>query len=184
MVTSGGAFGGIFAGYIVKASTDWRWVFWMDTIMTATCLLLVVLFLPETNFRRPVHFENGKESDSTLLPVTTIEHKSKLTLWNALSVFRGYDRYPTSLLSTSRMTLTPPLQTRGMGQLLRGPAQNTPIPCCHLGLGHYWLYSGLGYYHSSLIRKFLPPFLRFQWLCGGKHRLRCKLPKNSTSSYS
>jgi MFS family permease len=93
MVTSGGAFGGIFAGYIVKASTDWRWVFWMDTILTAICLLLVVLFLPETNFRRPVHLENNEESETILVPVTTIEHKSKLTLWDALSISRGYDRY-------------------------------------------------------------------------------------------
>ena len=92
MVTGGGGFGGIFAGFITKASTDWRWVFWMDTILTATCLLLVILFLPETTFRRPVHFENNEELEITLRPVTTIEHRSTLTLWDALSVSRGYDK--------------------------------------------------------------------------------------------
>ena len=92
MITGGGAFGGIFSGLITKSNSDWRWVFWMDTILTGACLLLVIFFLPETSFRRPADFENGEDSEMTLAPVTTVEHKSNLGLQDALTIFRWYDR--------------------------------------------------------------------------------------------
>ncbi|KIW93399.1 uncharacterized protein Z519_06004 [Cladophialophora bantiana CBS 173.52] len=60
MIAGGSAIGGIFAGLIGHYNTDWRWVFWMDAILTGVCLLLTVIFQAETNFSRPLVSEVGE----------------------------------------------------------------------------------------------------------------------------
>ena len=92
MITGGGAFGGIFSGLITNANPAWQWVFWMDSILTGTCLLLTILFLPETNFRRPVEFENGGDSDCPQPPMTIVEHHATPSLIQSLNVLGGYQR--------------------------------------------------------------------------------------------
>lgn len=68
MFTVGSACGGIFAGLVSNANSNWRWVFWMNVILTGALFVATFLFQTETNFNRPVEFENGDGLDSSELP--------------------------------------------------------------------------------------------------------------------
>ncbi|KAF2102510.1 MFS general substrate transporter [Rhizodiscina lignyota] len=84
MIASGAAFGGIFAGLAVHNSGDWRWAFWMDSILTGTCFLFITLFQSETNFRRPIESETGEGMDAMSAQSTTPSQYSwvrSLALW-------------------------------------------------------------------------------------------------------
>ena len=52
MVAGGSALDGMIGGQIAHATTNWRWIFWMDVILTRICLLVTTLFQAETNFKR------------------------------------------------------------------------------------------------------------------------------------
>ncbi len=45
---AGPALGPIVSGFIEVSNVNWRWLFWVCTIFSGACLVLVVLFLPET----------------------------------------------------------------------------------------------------------------------------------------
>lgn len=104
-ITFGSALGGIFAGLVANANPDWRWVFWMNTILTGVCFLVAILFSPETNFRRPPENEGGEGMHPNEL--TAIRSRSGHTWTQSLGVTGWYDRYRTSrivLLSTIQLT--------------------------------------------------------------------------------
>jgi len=88
MIASGAAFGGIFAGFAIHGSGNWRWAFGMNSILTGVMFLLIFFFLPETNFRRPVETEVG---DST---GTDDEPAPKTYNWiKSLAFWGWYDRW-------------------------------------------------------------------------------------------
>src|SRR5882672_5228602 len=91
MIASGSAFGGIFGGFVSNANPDWRWVFWMNSILTGVCLLTTFLFQAETNFDRPAEFETGEGLESSQLPAVRSRIKPSWT--QSLGVVSWYDRY-------------------------------------------------------------------------------------------
>ncbi len=90
MIASGSAFGGLFGGFVINANPDWRWVFWMDSILTGTCFLLILLLQPETNFDRPEDSELGE--GITALDLAALRQNSKPSFTRALSVTAWYDK--------------------------------------------------------------------------------------------
>ncbi|KAK5996299.1 MFS transporter cpaT-like protein [Cladobotryum mycophilum] len=87
MIGGGSALGGIFGGLVVNASSDWRWIFWMCSIMTGTCFVSLVLCYQETNFARPPETEGGDDTD--------VEHeviKSTYSFTQAFNMFAWHDR--------------------------------------------------------------------------------------------
>lgn len=89
MIASGSAIGSIFAGLVARANSDWRWVFWMDSVLTGTCFLITVLFQPESNFDRPIESETGEEPTA---PVVAEIQRSKYSWTKSLSIWAWYDR--------------------------------------------------------------------------------------------
>lgn len=53
MLGAGPALGSVFGGLVVRAANDWRWVMWLNGIPSGVCMLMVIAFIPETNFHRP-----------------------------------------------------------------------------------------------------------------------------------
>jgi MFS family permease len=86
MIGGGSSIGGVFSGLVVNASGNWRWVQWMCTILTGTSFLLVLFFLPETNFKRSAESELGEG------PQYDENGHEKITWVQSLNVFGGYDR--------------------------------------------------------------------------------------------
>ncbi len=91
MIGLGNCLGGIFAGQIINANPNWRWVFWMNTILTGVCFLLTLLFQPETNFKRPEQNESGEGLDISHLKA--IRGRANSSWVRSLSVTGWYDRY-------------------------------------------------------------------------------------------
>ncbi|OAA56302.1 MFS transporter [Niveomyces insectorum RCEF 264] len=94
MIASGSAFGGIFGGLAVHYTGNWRWAFGLNAILTGISFLLVIFFLPETNFKRPPESERGEgsASDSEVAPKRTWRN------WVEGLAFWGYYDHETSLL--------------------------------------------------------------------------------------
>lgn len=90
MIAGGSSLGGIFAGLVIGANPNWRWIFWMDSIVVGTCLVLTILFLPETNFKRPAESEMSEGSASDIVNPNGV--RSHYSWRNALSVTGYYDR--------------------------------------------------------------------------------------------
>jgi MFS family permease len=90
MIAGGSSLGGIFAGLVIGANPNWRWIFWMDSIVVGTCLVLTILFLPETNFKRPAESEISEGTASAI--VKPNGGRSNYSWRNALSVTGYYDR--------------------------------------------------------------------------------------------
>ena len=90
-ITFGSSLGGIFAGLVANANPDWRWVFWMDAVLTGVCFLVAALFSPETNFRRPTENEGGEGMHPSEL--ASIRARSNRRWVQSLSVTGWYDRY-------------------------------------------------------------------------------------------
>lgn len=88
MIATGSAFGGLFSGFIINATSNWRWIFWMDSILTGTCCLIISLLLPETSFARPVTSEEGAGPD-----VMSVPHRHELAWKQRLSVTGWRDEY-------------------------------------------------------------------------------------------
>jgi MFS family permease len=91
MIAGGSVFGGIFAGLVANANSDWRWVFWMNAILTGVCFLATVLFQAETNFERPPECETGEGLEESQLLV--IRAGSNTSWATSLSVTSWYNRY-------------------------------------------------------------------------------------------
>ena len=98
-ITFGSALGGIFAGLVATANPDWRWVFWMNAVLTGVCFLVAILFFPETNFRRPPEFEDGEGMHPSEL--VAIRARSTHSWVKSLSVTGWYDRYGDMATSCS-----------------------------------------------------------------------------------
>ncbi|OBT94853.1 hypothetical protein VE01_06358 [Pseudogymnoascus verrucosus] len=90
MIASGSALGGVFSGLVANANPDWRWVFWMNVILTGVCFLATVLFQAETNFERPPEYETGEGLEASQLP--DIRARSNASWAKSLSVTSWYDR--------------------------------------------------------------------------------------------
>jgi MFS family permease len=90
MIAGGSAFGGIFAGLVARATTNFRWVFGMDAILTGVCFFLVVFFQAETNFERPPEFENGEGISATEL--RDMKSRVHQNWFKSLGVRSWYDR--------------------------------------------------------------------------------------------
>lgn len=89
-IAGGSALGGIFAGLIANANPDFRWVFWMNVIVTGFCFGCVVLFVAETNFKRPVGIDNCEGMQSSRL--SEIRRAAKGSWVKDLGVLGWYDR--------------------------------------------------------------------------------------------
>ncbi|CAM1509797.1 Fc.00g001320.m01.CDS01 [Cosmosporella sp. VM-42] len=87
MIGGGSALGGIFGGLVVNANSDWRWIFWMCSILNGTCFLMITLFYEETNFARPPDSDTGSDTEVQSEIVT-----SKYNFIQSLSLFRWHDR--------------------------------------------------------------------------------------------
>ena len=62
----------------------------MDSVLTGTCLLLIILFLPETSFKRPVDSELSGGSEETVVKAGSGNRRYS---WrSALSVVGYYER--------------------------------------------------------------------------------------------
>ena len=81
MIASGAAFGGLFAGFAIHSSNNWRWAFGMNSILTGVAFLLVLFFLPETNFRRPVESEVGEDTRTDDAAPANYSWIKGLSLW-------------------------------------------------------------------------------------------------------
>ena len=88
--STGSSLAGFFAGLIANATGGWRWVMWMNTILIGTCLLLVILFSAETNFKRPKETEGGEGLEpSELARLRALSQTSRV---KSLGVFGWYDK--------------------------------------------------------------------------------------------
>lgn len=90
MIASGSAFGGLFAGFVANATPHWRWVFWMNAILTGTCLLTTVLFMAETNFHRSPENEMTGGVDASDL--AEIRARARPSWIKSLSLTSWYER--------------------------------------------------------------------------------------------
>ena len=91
MIAIGSSLGGVFAGLIANANPDWRWVFWMNSIMTGVCFLATALFQAETNFMRPEEYETGEGMEPSEL--AAIRAGAKGNWVKSLGVTSWYERY-------------------------------------------------------------------------------------------
>ncbi|OQV08089.1 hypothetical protein CLAIMM_12411 [Cladophialophora immunda] len=89
-ITLGSSLGGIFAGLVANANSNWRWVFWMNTVLTGVCFLVAALFSPETNFRRPPENEGGEGRHPSELEA--IRARANSSWMKSISVTGWYDR--------------------------------------------------------------------------------------------
>lgn len=90
MIAGGSALGGIFSGFVARATPNWRWVFWMNVILTGSSLLITFLFQAETNFNRPADCEAGEGLEASQLD--GIRRRTKSSWARSLSVTSWYDR--------------------------------------------------------------------------------------------
>ena len=90
-ITFGSGLGGIFAGLVSRANPNWRWVFWMNSILTGICFVIAILFSRETNFRRPPENEGGEGMHPDELE--GIRARATHSWVQSLSVTSWYDRY-------------------------------------------------------------------------------------------
>ena len=89
MQGAGPSLGSIFGGLVAHASSDYRWVFWLNAIPSGICMLLVILLIPETNFHRSV-----EDNKAGVTPAQFAEMRSTLHFSNrdALSLTGWWDR--------------------------------------------------------------------------------------------
>jgi MFS family permease len=114
MIAGGSALGGIFAGQIENATPNWRWVFWMNVILTGVCSLITILFQAETNFHRPTDHETGEGLESSQLE--SIRLIAKPSWAQSLSVTSWYNRLVCgALLNGSCLSLAEKLRSGHSG---------------------------------------------------------------------
>lgn len=90
MFTIGSSSSGIFAGLIAHANPNWRWVWWMNTILTGFLFCTVLLFSAETTFIRPLENESGEGIEQSELDAIRASTKTSWT--SSLSITSWYDR--------------------------------------------------------------------------------------------
>lgn len=99
-IASGSAIGCIFAGLVANANPDFRWVFWMDSILTGFCFTCTVFFFAETNFERAVDIDNCEGLEASQL--AAIRARSKTPWFMAFSLTSWHDRLVNMLITISR----------------------------------------------------------------------------------
>lgn len=90
MFTVGVSLGGIWSGLIANATPHWRWVLWHDTILTGVVFLVIIMFVAETNFKRPTENESGEGMPKAELLV--IRARGGRSWIKSLSFTTWYDR--------------------------------------------------------------------------------------------
>lgn len=82
---AGPALGPIVSGFIYVTGTSWRWLFWVCTIFSGVCLVLVVLTLPETyapiillKKAKRIRKETGDDRYKAPIELVKIEWKDRL----------------------------------------------------------------------------------------------------------
>ena len=98
MIGLGSALGGVFAGLVANANPDWRWVFWMNSILTGILVLTTLLCQAETNFERPAEFEDHAGLDEPDL--AALMGKGSFHWTQTLSITGWYDRSVKRLRSS------------------------------------------------------------------------------------
>ena len=88
--STGSGISGTFAGLIANVNPNWRWVFWMNTILVGVLFVMVLLLAAETNFIRPEDTEGGEGLDPAQLEIIRARNKSSWV--QSLSLFGWYDR--------------------------------------------------------------------------------------------
>lgn len=88
--STGSSISAVFAGLIANSTPNWRWVFWLNTILIGICLVLVILFSAETNFKRPEETEGGEGLDAAQLE--PLRARSQSSWYKSMSLFGWYDR--------------------------------------------------------------------------------------------
>jgi MFS family permease len=87
MIAGGNALGGVFGGLVVNTRSDWRWIFWMCSILHGSCFAMIALFYQETNFARPEETETANNVEAQTETV-----QANYSFCRALSVLSWYDR--------------------------------------------------------------------------------------------
>ena len=136
MISFGNSLGGIFGGLVANANPNWRWVFWMNVILTGTCFLTAILFAAETNYQRPLDNEGGEGMHPSELEA--IRARANSTWVQSLNVTSWYDRYGQGVFlrrsRCSRLTrLKGDFHLVALGETLA----HSEIACRSLGLAHY-----------------------------------------------
>ncbi|ETS63216.1 hypothetical protein PaG_03002 [Moesziomyces aphidis] len=82
---AGPALGPIVSGFIAVSGTSWRWLFWVCTIFSGVCLVLVIFTLPETyapiillKKARRIRKETNDERYKAPIELVSIEWKDRL----------------------------------------------------------------------------------------------------------
>ncbi|EST07941.1 Major facilitator superfamily [Kalmanozyma brasiliensis GHG001] len=82
---AGPALGPIVSGFIAVSGTSWRWLFWVCTIFSGVCLILVVATLPETyapiillKKAKRIRKETGDDRYKAPIELVKIEWKDRL----------------------------------------------------------------------------------------------------------
>lgn len=97
MFTVGTSCGGIFAGLVANSASDYRWVWWMNVILTGFLFIVVLLFTSETNFLRPKENESGEGMEASELEAIRARANSRWV--SSLSFTSWYYRYGFGLFS-------------------------------------------------------------------------------------
>jgi MFS family permease len=90
MIGGGSALGGTFSGLVAHSTPNWRWVFGMNTILTGVNFILTLLFQAETNFERPLEYEDGEGFEASRL--ADIRSRATSHWFKSLTVTSWYDR--------------------------------------------------------------------------------------------
>ena len=93
MISFGGAFGGLFAGFVMNGSNgDWRWINWMNSILTGVCFLSILLSQPETNFKRSPESEIGNEAVHEVSHDSIMQARANYSWRKSLALMPYHDR--------------------------------------------------------------------------------------------
>lgn len=76
-LTAGSQLGPLISGYLI-AARGWRWLFYLLVILTAINLILAILFMPETSFKRGWH-EGETAADADKQALQQIENTGRKT---------------------------------------------------------------------------------------------------------
>lgn len=98
MLGAGPALGSVFGGLVASASTHWRWVLWMTAIPSGISMLLVIVFIPETNYHRAAEANKAGVTPAQFAEMRSNLHFSKRS---ALGLTNWYDRYVYAYVPTN-----------------------------------------------------------------------------------
>lgn len=155
MLGAGPALGSVFGGLVANATTNWRWVLWMTAIPSGISMLLVIAFIPETNYHR-----TAEANKAGVTPAQFAEMRSNLQFSkrSALGLTNWYDRYvyayvPTDVSSADdrkRNLFVYIFHTAASSTTSPGSAIRFGYVRIDPWLGHYTGYSQLDGFHRAI----------------------------------